>query len=190
MVKRVLRISLQVLVPAGLLAAMAFGVRYPIGQPPEQAKLMLLGRMVGERVRVCRDLTPEELARIPKHMQATGKQQCEQSLLPYRLRVWLNDALRIDATVRPAGIRADRPVYVQEELLLPPGSFAVRIAFDPEPPTGGRSGAGAEDAVRAKALAEAVERATHYSLDRTLILTKGQVARFELDEDARKWVLR
>lgn len=188
MYKRVLRISLQVLVPAGLLAAMAFGVRYPIGQPPEQAKLMLLGRMVGERVRVCRDLTPEELARIPKHMQAVGKQQCEQSLLPYRLRVWLNDALRIDSTVRPAGIRADRPVYVQEELLLPPGSIAVRIAFDPEPLNGGKSGA--EDAVRTKALAEAVERATHYSLDRTLILAKGQVARFELDEDARKWVLR
>lgn len=190
MFKRGVRAGLQVLVPAGLLAAMAIGVRFPIGEPAEQAKLMVLGRMVGERVRVCHDLTPEELARIPKHMQAPGQQQCEQSLLAYRLRFWLDDALRIDATVRPAGIRGDRPVYVQEELLVPPGSHAVRIAFDPEPPTGGKFGAGAEEAARARARSEAVGRATHYPLERTLVLSKGQVARFELDEDARQWVLR
>lgn len=188
MLKRMVRLALQVLVPAGLLGAMAFAVRYPIGQPADQAKLMVLGRMVGERIRVCRDLTPEELARIPKHMQATGQRQCEQSLLPYRLRLWLDDALRIDATVKPAGIRQDRPVYIQEALLVPPGSISVRIALDPEPRAGGN--AGAEDAARARALSEAVGRATHYALNRTLVLAKGQVVRLELDEDAHEWVLR
>lgn len=188
MFERLVRRGLQALVPAGLLAALAFAVRFPVGQPAEQAQLLLLGRMVGERVRVCRDLTPEELVRVPRHMQAPGQRSCEQSLLPYRLRVWLDGALRIDTAVRPSGLRGDRPVYVQEALTLPPGSFAVRIAFDPEPAAGGA--AGAEDAAHAQAMAEALARATHYGLERTLVLAKGQVARLELDEDARQWVLR
>jgi len=57
--------------------------------------------------------TAEEKARIPQHMQAAG-QQCEQSLMPYRLQVWLDGDLRIARSVRPAGVRGDRPVYVQE----------------------------------------------------------------------------
>ena len=67
----------------------------------------------------------------------------------------------------------------------------MRIAFDPEPPAPPPAGtASPADAARAKAVADAVAKATHYPLERVLTLTKGQVVRIELDEGKRDWVVR
>jgi hypothetical protein len=183
--KLLLKRTLQVFVPAALLAGMASGVRVTVGERPQEARLLILGRMVGERVRVCRDLTPEERQRIPLHMQSASGQQCEQSMLAYRLRVWVDGVQRTDLQVRPAGVRGDRPVYVHEELSIIPGEHALRIAFDPEPAES--SGA---DTPQGRALAEAIRQATRYPLEGILRARAGQVVRAELDESIHDWRTR
>ncbi len=173
---------LRVAVPALLLAGILLLVRQPIGQSPSEGMLRLAGRLVGARVKVCRDFTPEELAKVPKHMQLGG-QTCEQSLLPYRLQVWIGDQLRIDDVVRPAGIRADRPLYVQHELLLNPGAYPLRVRFAPAPPMKGPATEAAQ-----QALAQAMGSAPHFDLDLPMNLAAGRVFLLELDEPGRRWI--
>jgi hypothetical protein len=169
---------------AMLLSLVALG-HVPIGEPPRDATIRLAGRMVGEKVKVCRDLTPAELATIPKHMQAAG-QRCDQSILPYRLQVWVDDAQRADLLVQPAGVRGDRPVYVHKELVLPPGAHRLRVQFDPEeaaPATAAGGNPSAHDA----ALREAVQQAARFPLERELQLRAGAIVLVELNEQTRKW---
>ncbi len=179
-VRWVLRLALPALFLAGILAL----GQLPVGQAPSQGMVRLIGRMVGARVRVCRDLTREELAKIPKHMQLGG-QTCEQSPLPYRLQVWIGDQLRVDENLRPAGIRGDRPLYVQQEWLLEPGIYPLRIRFAPgpaRPPTGGEAG------LAERALAQALGAAAHFDLDELVDVRAGRVFLLELDEPARRWM--
>ena len=182
--------ALQIGLAAVLLAGLAALAHVPIGQAPHDAMVRLVGRMVAEKVKVCRNLTTEELAKIPKHMQTAG-QRCEQSLLPYHLDVWVDESHRIDLPMRPAGIRGDRPIYVLQDLLLPPGARQLRIRFEPEalsPASPGIPG-GAPDPQRA-ALAEAIRQGTRYNLDRTVQLNPGQVVLVELNEQTRLWDVR
>ncbi len=181
-VRWVLRLAVPALVLGGILAL----VRQPIGHSPREGMLRLIGRMVGARVNVCRTLTAEELAKIPKHMQRGG-QVCEQSLLPYHLQVWLDGRLRIDEVARPAGIRADRPVYVQQELLLPPGTYQLRIRLAPGSGSGPEP-AGSESGPAQRAVAQAMAAAANFDLDQSIDLRAGQVFLVELDESGRRWI--
>jgi len=181
---------LQAAVAAGMLGFLLLWVRVPIGEPPREAMLRFVGRMVAAKIQVCRELTPEERAKIPKHMQAAGK-RCEQSMLPYRLTVWVDEAQRVDVEVHPSGLRGDRPVYVQRDLLLAPGAHRVRVRFDPKalpPPPAGSPDAAA--AAQREALETAAREATRYALDQVLELQAGQVMLVELNEEARRWEVR
>jgi hypothetical protein len=188
-------------VAASALALLVALGNVPIGDAPRDAMIRFVGRMVGEKVRVCRDLTAEELAKIPKHMQAAG-QRCEQSILPYHLEVWIDEVRSIDMTVSPAGIRGDRPVYVHRDLTLAPGTHQLRVRFEPEalqPAAQAPPGAAApstqqpatqpptaqQDAVR-----EAVRQGTRYPLERTLTLRAGMIVFVELNEQTGKWDVR
>jgi len=181
---------LQAAAAAGLLGLLLLLVRVPIGEPPREAMLRFAGRMVGEKIRVCRELTPAERAKIPLHMQTAGK-RCEQSMLPYRLDVWVDETPRVDLEVHPAGLRGDRPVYVQRDLLLPPGPHRVRVRFDPETLPAPAAGApSATDAEQRRALESAARDATRYPLDQVIELQAGQVVLVELNEQARRWEVR
>ncbi len=180
------RWGLRLAVPALLLGGILALVRQPIGHAPREGMLRLIGRMVGARINVCRPLTPEELEKIPKHMQRGG-QVCEQSLLPYHLQVWLDGQLRIDEVVRPAGIRGDRPVYVQQELLLLPGTYRLRIRLAPASGPGQDAGATPPGPIQ-QAVAQAMAAAATFDLDQPLDLRAGRVSLVELDEPGQRWI--
>ena len=74
--------------------------------------------------------TEAELANLPLHMRRT--EICDGELAPFRLVVELDGAAVVDRIVRPAGARADRPVYVLDELKVAPGPHRVAVVFSVE----------------------------------------------------------
>jgi len=139
----------------------------------DHALLRLAWRTRGVQVDECRRLSPAEIAALPAHMRR--EEVCEGRVLPYGLEVRLDGAVVIDDTVRAAGARADRPLYVNREIALEPGTYHVDVRFR-------LLGAGnAND-----------ETATPASLTftATLTLARKEIALVTNDADARALVLR
>ncbi|MBI4081442.1 MAG: hypothetical protein HY423_02400 [Candidatus Lambdaproteobacteria bacterium] len=190
--------ALRALMAALLLALLAVFGRFPQGSDAERGLLRLAWRMVGERVRVCRDYTAAELQKVPPHMRQGQGQVCEQHLLPYRLRAWVDDVNTVDEAVRPAGIRGDRPLYVQEDFPLSPGRYRVRVHFDPgagtvqtdgqaagAPAAAGEAGGGSGGV--AQATREATSRAVRYRFEGEIAIRAGRIVMIDLDEHAREF---
>ncbi|HEX5634316.1 MAG TPA: hypothetical protein VFX50_13845, partial [Gemmatimonadales bacterium] len=51
--------------------------------------------------------------------------------LHYRLRAWVDGELRVDREVAPLGARGDRPLFVEQDLSLPPGRHELKVEFEP-----------------------------------------------------------
>lgn len=144
--------------------------------PADHAVIRLAWRARGYRVEECRRLTAEELADIPAHMRR--EEVCEGRILPYRLRVWLDGEPRVDALVRAAGARQDRPLYVYQELPASPGGHHLLVEFTREE---GPDAVPRED-----------ERATpaRLELEATVTLQSKEVALVTYDEERRGLELR
>jgi len=99
---------------------------YP-SRVPEQSVIRLTWRVRSHRQEACRRLTPEELAALPPHMRR--EEVCEGRLLPYHLRVVLDGRTILEEEVRPAGVRADRPLYVYHEIPVAPGEQRLEVEF-------------------------------------------------------------
>jgi hypothetical protein len=174
----------RVLLPALLLLDIAALSRLPLGEPPEHGVLRLSWRMVGAAVRICRPYTEEERRTIPQHMQRQGE-VCDQTVLPYRLRLWVDGQVRLDAVVRPGGLREDRPLFVLEDLALPPGPRALRVEFAPTEAVP-EAGAGHDDP-RALARQAAVRAAARYELEASVQMRSGRILLLDLDERERRF---
>jgi hypothetical protein len=125
----------------GLAAATAVGLTVLLGAlsrvPYEagghdNAALRLTWRARGARVEECRTLTPEELERIPAHMRQP--QVCEGRILPHRLVLRVDGRVAVDETVRAAGAKHDRPLYVFYDIPLPAGEHRIAVSFNREEP--------------------------------------------------------
>jgi hypothetical protein len=82
-----------------------------------------------ERIETCRDLTLEELSKLPQHMRQP--RICEGVTAEYRLIVTEeNGAVRVDRTIRGGGLRQDRRLYVFEELPIPVGRTTLTVRFE------------------------------------------------------------
>jgi hypothetical protein len=125
---RVVRGTIGTLGAAGVLALIRLGSFTPYTAERDVGAIVRLAwRARGEHVRECRELSPEELQRLPVHMRE--KEVCEGRLLPYRLVVVLDSAQVVDRLVHGAGAREDRPLYVYEDLAVQPGTHHVVVTF-------------------------------------------------------------
>jgi ferredoxin len=111
------------------LAALAAGSRGPQGVDAEHAVLRLGWRLAGQVRQTCRDRSAEELARLPVHMRTP--RECTSEVLAYALRATVDGRLVVARTVTPAGVRADRPLSVEEEVAIAPGEHVVAVTFVP-----------------------------------------------------------
>jgi hypothetical protein len=115
-----------------LLAALAIAAlsRLPFAEAdPVTSVVRLSWRTQGVQIRECRQLTEEELARIPEHMRRT--EECVGRVTDYELVVAVDGALALVDTVSPSGARRDRPVYVFRDLSVSPGPHTVEVTFVP-----------------------------------------------------------
>jgi len=99
--------------------------------------LRLGWRLAGQVRQRCRDLTSEELAARPVHMRRP--RECVTEPLTYDLTATVDGRIIARNRVRPAGLRGDRPLSVEEEFDIRPGPHAVTVTFSPaDGGTGGR----------------------------------------------------
>lgn len=115
---------------AGIAALLLLGAlsRVPYAaEPASHAVLRLAWRTRGTRVEECRHRTAEELARLPIHMRES--EVCEGRLLPYDLTVAVDGGPADSVTIRAAGVREDRPLYVFRERVLAPGTHHIHVEF-------------------------------------------------------------
>ncbi len=122
-VPRVAGILLAIAGTLGLTRASSFSLS-PHG---EQAVLRLAWTARPERIEDCRQRSDEELSKLPSHMRQP--MSCVGTSATYRLEVRWNDQMIVQQTIRGAGLRHDRPLYLYRNIDLPPGDAVIRVAF-------------------------------------------------------------
>ncbi len=145
------------------------------------AIVRLAWRARGERVRDCRRLSPEELAKLPLHMRQ--EEVCEGRVLPYRLVVALDSVTLVDRLVHGAGAREDRPLYVFQDLIVEPGIHRISVRFTLETP----SGVDERDQDRGEAARPATP--PRLALDTMLTLGARRVLLVTYDEERERLVI-
>jgi ferredoxin len=130
---RVVRGGMRVGFSALLLGLVALGSGWPQGVDPDHAVLRLGWRLAGEVKQRCRDLSPDELARRPVHMRQP--QECASEVLTYDLRAVVDGAVVAERRVTSPGLRADRPLTVEENIRIAVGDHDVTVTFLPEDAT-------------------------------------------------------
>ena len=115
-------------VGTGLMAGMS---RLPFTAETDRAVLRLSWRYQPGDEAGCRLPTPEELADLPVHMR--NPNACIRHPTPYRLTLRIDDAIALERTIRAAGAREDRPVFVFEEVPLRAGSRSLDVRFEAVP---------------------------------------------------------
>jgi hypothetical protein len=174
--------------------------RVPYTAAAEETSLIRLSwRTPGAYVEECRRLSAEEIERLPVHMRR--EEVCEGRILPYRLRVIVNGRQVYDETVRPAGAREDRPLYVFRELSVAPGEYQVDVLWEREDvaarvagvlaaestgPPAGR----ADDPPAVRAPARATTTPERLTLAAQLRLEPGDISLLTYDLDRQRLVAR
>ena len=156
LVRRVFRPAMAAGFSALLLGGLALGSGWSQGTDPDHALLRLGWRLAGQVKEQCRDLTPEELARRPVHMRQP--RECVSEVLSYDLRAVVDGRVVAEKLVRSPGLRADRPLSVEEDLRIAPGDHEVSVTFTPH--IAGATG---------KALS--LERRIHFDRGRVVLIT-------------------
>ena len=128
--QRAVRAGLAVGFSTLALAGLAVGSRWPQGADADHAILRLGWRLAGQVRETCRDRSAEELAKLPVHMRTP--QECTTEGLTYALRATVDGRVVVAQTVRAPGLRADRPLSVEEDVPLAPGDHVVQVMFAPE----------------------------------------------------------
>jgi hypothetical protein len=112
-------------------AALALGMltRAPYtAEDSGAAELRLTWRARAPQIEECRRLTEAEQEALPAHMRR--EVICEGRIASYRLAVRVDGEVRHGSTIRGAGARGDRPLYVFDAIRLPPGRHEVEVVFE------------------------------------------------------------
>lgn len=176
------RVMVNVLLSGVLFFGVAFFGRKAIGRDADHGLLRMAWRTSGEKVRICKELSAEEKAKIPIHMRRDAG--CVSRVLPYRLHASVDGKVIEDRAIVPAGIHGDRPLYVQAELARAPGPVAVHIDFAPD-----LSLLHEEVGMRDPAWEASAARAPRFTLDKTVDIKAGRIALVALDKAGKELVV-
>lgn len=128
-VRDILSGLVRLAVGAGLVALIVTVTHQALSEPGQGAVLGIAVRSGVGTVQVCRAVSAEEVASVPQHMRRS--EICETHAAPYRLGVHIDGEQRFDRVYRAAGIHGDRPITIDERILVTPGSVAVQVRFAP-----------------------------------------------------------
>lgn len=93
----------------------------------DQAALRLSWVARPERIELCRDLRPDELAARPAHMRQA--RECVGASATYRLALTVDGETLDERILEGGGLRSDRAIFVLDEFVLPPGERRIAIRF-------------------------------------------------------------
>ena len=104
--------------------------------PPGVALLKVALKHVAAPTEAETALSPEELAKLPRHMRPqVGQAAAGGPRRDTTVRVSLDGRLTLEKTYRPSGLRHDGPTFVYEELELVPGPHRFEATMDEAGPT-------------------------------------------------------
>ena len=175
----------RIVVTAALLGLLAWLSDFPLGTPASHGVLRLAWRTVSQKVSLCRTPSAAELEKLPPHMRRPSV--CQEQLLPYVLTVAVDGQPRLTRHVSSPGAHGNRPLFVQEDLPLAPGSHRVKIAFVPDDAVA-RSDQSGGDAWQS-ALRRALERSGRYEFDGEIAVAAGRVTLVQLQEQAAVYAI-
>jgi hypothetical protein len=190
------------LAAAAAVALLVALSRAPWPRRSEHALLRLSWSGRPERIERCRELSDEELEKLPAHMRL--REECEGHAARYRVRVWLGDSLLSEDAVTGGGLRGDRAIYMLREYQVTPGRHALAVEVArrdsvAEEPPGPEDDAEGDDTASApldRARRERQERRRELlerlppslRLDTTLALGPGEVVVVTYDPSGRRLV--
>jgi hypothetical protein len=164
------------------LAALA-GVPYA-AEHPGDAVIRLAWRARGERGQRCRRLSPDELAKLPVHMRQ--EEVCERGMLPYHLRVAIDGRTMVDQEVRAGGAQSDRPLFVFQELPVPPGEHRVTITFERAESHDDKNRGQADEESDDRELRDLRATPRRLTLDETVTLAARAIVLVTYDDERRR----
>ena len=121
------RLALGALVTAAVIAGLAVFSAWPSFRTlPEDAAVVTLSFTHGGE-RSCRQLTEEELAKLPPNMR--GKEVCDRLRAPVYVELEIDGAPVFAASLPPTGLAGDGPSRVYQHFVLSAGTyeFALRL---------------------------------------------------------------
>jgi coenzyme F420-reducing hydrogenase delta subunit/NAD-dependent dihydropyrimidine dehydrogenase PreA subunit len=121
---------LAALVAGGVGLASDLGYSAP---RPEGSELVVTFKHPGQTSERCRDVTPEEQAKLPPHMRRD--RICDRHRPDVRLRVSVDGAVVRESSHPPSGIWGDGNSIAVERIPVSPGAHRVRVEIGdaPEP---------------------------------------------------------
>lgn len=158
---------------AVLLAIVLVLGQVPLGHGSGQATLRIALRTVQSNAEICTERTAEELEALPAHMRQP--RVCEQVAPPFRLQVSIDGESVLDEAFEPGGMRGDRPLTVDREILLPAGPAHLDARFSPK-----------VDLRLAEALARASATLPSYRLEQDIELIADRILLVMLDDATGK----
>ena len=167
-----------------------------------QLRLSLSARP--ERVERCRELSDDELAKLPAHMRL--RTQCEGYSARYLLSIVVDERSLTSDTLRGGGLRHDRPLHVFKEYDVTPGPQRIRVEVT-RVDEGTRSteedhdrdrGASSDTLLGGRAEREREERTRRVAeampsrlvIDTTMTLRSGRVVLVTFDQNTRRLTMR
>lgn len=129
-----LKVSMQrrvarVVVSVVLLLGLAGLSQVPLSLRADVSLVRLSFRLPGQALKTCVTLSDDELAKLP--IQARMKERCTSEAVSYALTMTVDGKTIAQKTIAPEGLRGDRPLYVEEDVQVPPGQHAVTVRFEP-----------------------------------------------------------
>jgi hypothetical protein len=178
---RGMRLTVGVVLALASTLVLAALTRVPYtAEPGDTAELRLTWRARAAPEQECRRLTAAEQESLPVHMRRA--EVCEGRVASYRLEVIVDGEVRRRSTVRGAGARGDRPLYVYDAIRLAPGRHEVHVRFERIGAEGGEAAGDGE--ARTGGVPDRLE------LSARLDLGPREVALVTYDATGRRLVLR
>jgi hypothetical protein len=127
---KVLRYPLQVLNYAVfMLLVWYFSAAPPYTQlQPDQAVVTVAFAHAGKRIEECRQLSPEELARLPPNMRAP--MDCPRERSPVTVQLLLDGELLIEEVAKAPGVYNDLGIDVYRSAKVPAGEHTLAVRMN------------------------------------------------------------
>ena len=113
-----------------ILLLLSLGSAIPYSITNENSLLRLAIRLPGKTVDTCRDLTPEEINKIPMHMRK--KQECTKITIPYEATLTMDNQVLFSKTLESRGMRSDKPILIEQNIEVTPGLHKIKMSLVPK----------------------------------------------------------
>lgn len=123
------QVAKAVLMTSAILSFIGYYSRKPMGADQSNSFIRLSMRVPRQTTKVCKKLTPNEVAKLPLHMRK--EEECTLTSIKYKVSLELNSKSVLERQIHSQGVRHDKPMYVDEMLSVEPGQYNLKINFAP-----------------------------------------------------------